>query len=312
MNEIKKRDELFTVFTVVKRGKTTMMIRNGYKEQLLGMGIENPHRFAEEPGGRITSYAGRGEMISAPIKGSQNERMVIKHYFHGGFFGRITKDVFWGVSRPQKEMIASEQMHSLGLPTSEVLVAHRHHIFGPFYRGDLVSKEIPDSIDLIAYLGRFKRKPSREELKEKREVVIKVASVISRMHEKGIYHGDLHLKNILIQKVGKGDIRVYILDLDKTKVKKEVGLGRRMRNLARFNRSGEKLRAKGGWITKSDKLRFFKEYCRGDKRISLNTKIYIRKCSTSLVFHRLGWRFSERTGGKLTNLTSTNKRLKQR
>ena len=87
------------------------------------------------------------------------------------------------------------------------------------------------------------------------------------MHSEGIYHKDLHLKNILI---GKRDDRlseIYIIDFDKTDIKEKLTPKEKVKNLLRFNRSIEKYKLKGGPITRADQMRFFKEYFNNDQEV---------------------------------------------
>ncbi|HHT9146519.1 MAG TPA: lipopolysaccharide kinase InaA family protein, partial [Candidatus Wunengus sp. YC61] len=58
----------------------------------------------------------------------------------------------------------------------------------------------------------------------------------------GIYHADLHLKNILLKKDSNEEFTAYIIDLDKSVVLNKLNIQQRIRNLLRLDRSLEKLR----------------------------------------------------------------------
>jgi tRNA A-37 threonylcarbamoyl transferase component Bud32 len=68
-----------------------------------------------------------------------------------------------------------------------------------------------------------------------------VADQIRHMHDCGLYHADLNLKNILVSRT---DVRqLFIIDWDKSTHRQgALGLDDRQRNVVRFCRSAEKLR----------------------------------------------------------------------
>lgn len=64
------------------------------------------------------------------------------------------------------------------------------------------------------------------------EFLKRLASFLCRLHDKGIYHSDLHDKNIWLD---NGEF--YLLDLEAIRFVSEISLTRRIRNLARIIRN---------------------------------------------------------------------------
>jgi len=278
--------DILNKFQKVVRGKTTILVKDKYKDPIL---VEKmfPERKLRKgnlwPG--VSLLRGRNAIPSIPIEGSQ-ERMMVKHYQHGGFFRKITGDILLGNTRPFRELVILEAAFQKGIPVPEALAARVVRIFGPFFRGDIVYKEIPYSDNLLEYLKRLNERPMKERVSRKREIIERLAEAIKKMHTSGIYHADLNVRNVLIQDSGAG-IQVYLVDFDCSRIKENLRLRERIKNLARFNRSCEKWKAP---ISATDKLRFFFSYFRGNRLVEMNQRKYIRKCSRFHWGHRIYWR----------------------
>jgi tRNA A-37 threonylcarbamoyl transferase component Bud32 len=273
-------------FEEIVRGKTTILVKDKYSDQILSQKKALSRKIKEEQlDPRVSLLKGRNIIPCVPIKGSK-ERMIIKHYEHGGFFRKVTRDIFFGISRPFQELAILEAVSQKGVPVPEALAARVDRIFGPFYKGEIAYKEIPDSTNLLEYLNRLKERPLEEKISRKRKIINSLAEALKKMHTSGIYHGDLNIRNVLIHNVEKG-IQVYLVDFDCSKIKQNLTLRERIKNLARFNRSCEKWKAP---VTTTDKLRFFLSYSKGDRLIESNLRKYIRKCSHFHYGHRIYWK----------------------
>jgi tRNA A-37 threonylcarbamoyl transferase component Bud32 len=121
------------------------------------------------------------------------------------------------------------------------------------------------------------------------------------MHSEGIYHSDLHIKNILIKQKDSAKPQIYIIDFDKTDIKDTLTPKQKAKNLLRFNRSIEKYRLKGGTITRTDQLRFLKEYFKLDIDVSNIYRINSGRYLTLLKLRILKWRFLNFTSKMLKN-----------
>ncbi len=274
-------------FEKVMIGRTTILVKDKYRDQILSQKVALSRKIKEEgelfPG--VSLLKGRNIIPCIPIKGS-NERMLVKRYEHGGLFRKVTKDILLGNSRPFRELAILEAASQKGIPVPEVLAARVDRIFGPFYKGEIAYKEIPDSANLLEYLKGLNERPLEEKMSLKREIINSLAQTIKKMHASGIYHADLNVKNVLIQNRGEAP-RIYLVDFDCSKIKKNLTLRVRIKNLARFNRSCEKWKAP---LTTTDKLRFFLSYFEGNRLVEANLRKYIRRCSHFHWGHRLYWK----------------------
>jgi len=274
-------------FEKVVIGRSTVFVKDKYRDPILSQKATLSGKIKERglsPG--VSLLKGRNVIPCIPIKGS-HERMIIKHYEHGGLFRKITKDILWGSSRPFRELVILETASQRGIPVPEALAARVDRILGPFYKGEIAYKEIPDSGNLLEYLKGLNRKTRQEKISSKRKIIHSLAEAIKKMHASGIYHADLNIKNVLIRNREKG-IQVYLLDFDCSRIMENISLRARIKNLARLNRSCEKWKAQ---VTDRDKLRFFLSYFRGNRLVEANPRKYIHQCSHFHWGHRIYWKF---------------------
>jgi serine/threonine protein kinase len=282
-----------SAFSIVKRGKTTFYVKDKDKDVLLSLDIDSLRKEALEKG---DIRSGREPHAVIHVPELTNEKIIIRHSRHGGLFGYIAGDIYCKENRFLNELIASETAIKKGVNTAEIIAVIRHRAFGPFYRFEVLSKEISNSLDLIELLTNppllplFTKGGGRGGIKfsDRKNIIEVVAQAIKKMHDAGLYHTDLHLKNILIQHTSDNDLKAYIIDMDKTKRMDVVSTRLRMRNLSRLDRSVEKLKANAKFEnrvipSKADKLRFLMAYIGGD----IEMKQYMKMPTRTYWMHRL-------------------------
>jgi len=286
-----KEIELPKTCSLVEDGNVTLLIKNEFKEKLLKQGISHPKQLIANTSHLPKHFKGRGSLSSILIQESNGKRMLVKHCMRGGVVRFFIKDIFWGGSRPFSEMITNTKILQKNIKTTEIIAAAKHKIIGPLYKAYLFSKEIPECIDLITYCNELTQKSSKQRFKEKKYLFQSVAKAVVKMHSEGIYHSDLHLKNILIRQRDNDIPEVYIIDFDKADTKEKLSPREKVKNLLRFNRSIEKYKLKGGSITRADQMRFFKEYFKKDKEVDDLFEINIKRYLLLLRLHTLKWNF---------------------
>lgn len=285
-------------FSVTQNGNDMYLLNERYKYPLMRQTImESP---AEVRAGGENVFYGRGTHLVLPVSDLKDRRLVIRHYRHGGLWGRLVGDVLWGHGRPLKELVVAEGALERDIDTAEVVALRFRRLFGPLCRADIFTLEISGADDLIAFLCKL---PASEILSQKKELIKCVVRAVKRLHDSGILHADLHLKNILLK---KNEInKVYIIDLDKSELcPNATGAGllidQRMGNILRLDRSVEKFMA---WrpdlrlITRADRLRFLKLYLEepGSREVR-NWKAVARRYATHHRAHRFWWKLLKRAG----------------
>jgi tRNA A-37 threonylcarbamoyl transferase component Bud32 len=276
-------------FSAIKMGKTELFIKDRYKDRLMEREIHNPEALIRRQRDKAQFMQGRGVLVSLPIEEKGAERMIIRHYEHGGIFRALTKDLFLVGSRPFRELVITEMARKAGLPTIEILVAIKRWVFWPFYTADLVSREIPNSIDLMQYFTRWDKAGDHQWLREKRELIRQAGRLVREMHEVGIYHSDLHLKNFIVE-MGEEEVgSLHIIDFDRSMTIHPLESDKWLANLVRLDRSVEKWRAKGLPITRTDRIRFLRAYLEGDEKKRELVRKYLGKRPRRRRRYELGW-----------------------
>jgi 3-deoxy-D-manno-octulosonic acid kinase len=176
--------------------------------------------------GETTTLIGR-----SPLRFIEPD-MVVRTIMHGGVFRHITGKRFLSPNRTIRELKVSASLVAHGIRTPEIL-AVRLIKEGLFYSIDVVSKFIPDSKDLLVYFEKCHT--------DSLELIKKSGSIIRAIHDLGVYHTDLHIKNLLLDNSGN----LWVLDLDKAYQCDLLPEFMKQMNLKRFIRSIKKWQTKG-------------------------------------------------------------------
>jgi 3-deoxy-D-manno-octulosonic acid kinase len=278
-------------FVLISRGRTTIAVREEYRELLLKQGIDSPEKLMDGCVIEDAAHMGRGVTPAIPIQGRDQERMVIRKYRRGGMLRFFIRDVYWGGQRPFRELCVTTAALEKGIPTVSVLAAVTVRVAGPLYRGYFISRELPSSKDLPDVLGALAMSPAQERFTKKRVILAQVARAIRSMHDRGFYHGDLNLKNVLI--ATHHEDTVYILDWDKSWYKEKPSQAERSRNVLRFCRSMAKLKEKGFPITERDQLFFLRAYWGDDKSLMKRLRKDFMRMKLSLGVRKMRWKIEK-------------------
>ena len=149
---------------------------------------------------------------------------VFRRYQRGGFIRYFLKDLYLLDNRPLRELAVTAYAWHRDLPVPEPLGVCWERI-GPFFRGAIATRWV-DSVMLLDLL-RSETLPD--------DVLRQIGSVIRQMHEMGIYHADLQVRNILVS-AGQP----LLLDFDNARRCPCLGDTDRARNLLRLRRSFDK------------------------------------------------------------------------
>jgi tRNA A-37 threonylcarbamoyl transferase component Bud32 len=235
-----------------KRGNLEILWKDVEYAKLLGPSLEQEIAKSDTFSRAPLSNEGRGP--SEFIQQSPQEIFRIRPYLRGGMIQYLSRDLFWGPNkRPFHELRISLHAYQNGVPTAEPIAGVVKKGLGGFYRGYWVSREISHAQNL------FKALLAHPNAKEKKEILQITASATRKMHDTGIFHADLHLGNIVIQKNGDS-FKAYLIDFDRAEVRNPLSNKDRMNNLIRFYRSAYKYPKIQSELSKEDWGFFFESY----------------------------------------------------
>jgi 3-deoxy-D-manno-octulosonic acid kinase len=281
-------------FALIRDSHTTVVVREDYKAELLLQGIDNPEKLRALCRDSSARYSGRGATPAVPLEGRSGEHMIIKTYRRGGLLRFVVRDLYWGDRRSIKELCVGAAALQAGIPTALVLAAIAVRAAGPFYRGYLITRELSGCRDLPVFLNTGSAGSSEEKFRHKRALLAQAARAIRTMHDRGFYHGDLNLKNILIDAEHRNT--VYIIDWDKSQEQENISLAQRSSNMVRCCRSMVKLSRQGLALTERDQLYFLRSYWGTDAGIRKRLRKDFMRMRLFLRLRQLRWAI-ERTIG---------------
>ncbi len=177
---------------------------------------------------------------SAYLVEIKNQKLVFKIYFHGGVIRFFLPSKWFIKNRGLSEFLFYQQ--NLGKLTFVPQYIGAFWIKKLcFYITGTISIYLPNTNDLITVINSQQIDES-----SKKDILLKVGKTIRAMHDYGIFHRDLHLRNILIQfdktntfntASSNDEPNVYVIDFDKAKKYKILGKFHRSLNLLRLKRN---------------------------------------------------------------------------
>jgi hypothetical protein len=179
-------------------GLIPSMIEILERDTLLAFAARRPDR---------RELSGRGVAYAITIPGTAT-RGVVRHNRHGGFFARVTDDLFLRPTRAPTELAISERLLAAGISTPRVLGYVVYDVGGGLARSDVVTLEVTPSADLGAALDPASPEASRG------AALDATATLVAALSQCGARHRDLNVKNVLLA----GDAGVphaYVLYVDR-------------------------------------------------------------------------------------------------
>jgi len=229
----------------------TCLLEVALAEPLLAAGLI---RIAESA--LAASGVPTGRAPHARIRLADGTDVILRRYRHGGLLAPLTGDRFLSSDRFRSEFEIGRAVWAAGVPTARpVAVGWRAR--GLFHRGFIATLTISGARDLLDLFARPSTEPVRV------AAARACAQAVRRLHDAGIVHADLHLKNLLVGEGvnGKSCGEAWVIDLDLARRESApLPLNARVSNLARLYRSVEKHRRLGLTIGDAEVEAFCEAY----------------------------------------------------
>jgi tRNA A-37 threonylcarbamoyl transferase component Bud32 len=257
----------------ILKNNTLLAIADEYKEliyqDLLSDFRDVLHRDIKGFSGRCTQFS----------YACGKERLHVRSMRRGGLIlGRLLGNLYMDRARPFNELRVTERLKEAGVKVAPIIAIKAVRIARLFYRFVVVTKEIQDTQDLYTFIRNAS-------WSERAKVSLKVGEAVWHMHQAGVVHGDLQLRNILVRPQ-KDEPEIYFIDLDRSRIVQNITYAQRIKNIRRLHRSLEKWLGDLNLVTRQDKLRFLKGYL---KNLDQDLKEMAKRCTPSFLPHRLMW-----------------------
>jgi hypothetical protein len=230
-------------------GGAETVLRDDVALALIAAGAAEPESMRSRA---AAVFEGRGRPFAVEVKGVG--RVFVRQYLHGGALRRMTGDRWRGESRFVGELRALADAARAGVPVPEALGVVSRPAGLSMRRGWLLAREVTGARDALAFLA------SRPPPARRHGVLAAAGRAMRRLHDAGLEHPDLHLKNLLVTE--RGD--VLVLDLDAARRRDALTREQRLGGLFRFDRYAAKQAAAGRPVSRADRMRVLRAYAGDD------------------------------------------------
>ena len=315
-------------YEAIAEGKTVTVVKPPFADALRDRRPALPPAHCRLPTADCplpTVPAGRAPMqrIALPDGGTA----LVRQCRRGGLLARLLGDKHLDGNRFLREIAVSDALRRRGIPTPEIIAGIRRETFPGIYRAEIVSREVPDSLDLAAALraapsdggqppdsghaSRTTHHASPDSSLPTADRPLPTVlhgsdSPISPHAARGTRHAVLAAAAVLLRQMHDAglyhadlnaknillapDGTAMILDLDRAELLDRLSLRDRAANLARLYRSLHKLGLAPEPASDADWAEFYRVYAGDDARLRAHTNAVMTRCHRELRRHRLWWR----------------------
>jgi len=232
---------------------------------------------------QTSEVAGKRALSQTP-----DGRILVRFFTHGGLLRLATGRRFRDAERPFRELWLSSWLIDRGVDTPPVAAARARRA-GPFgYELALATRRIPRAQDVESHLVRARSDSAQRA--SLRPILAALGAFVARLHALGFLHADLTTKNVLVELRPDGAPRLWLLDLDRSRIVAPLPPERARTNLRRLWRFVERREERDGRaLTRTDVARFLRAYEPDRRRRHALWRDIAREHAHTRLWHRLGW-----------------------
>jgi len=271
-------------YVVHRIGDTYLVFDRAFADDLTPLRLADPlareRLFARAP------VRGRGAAPTVPIRPGLD--MVLRRYRHGGLLGRATGALYLGPGRALDELQVAARAEALGAPVPHVVCLVLWPVLGPLWSALIGTREERGARHLLELAHDLEPDSARAELARE------TGQAVKRLHDAGVEHRDLQLRNVLaVQSTPSAQRRIVVIDLDRAvyHAQGSVPVRRRAANLGRLFRSALKNGLWDARIGAREVAAFLEGYTGEDRTLHEALRSWLPRERLKLGLHRWRYRF---------------------
>jgi GT2 family glycosyltransferase/tRNA A-37 threonylcarbamoyl transferase component Bud32 len=202
-------------------------------------GLANPEAFLNDPAHHVVKNSRPSHIAIGELEG---EQIYLKR-FNYRFLRDDLRNLVWP-SRARHCLQVARQLADLGFRTPEAFLAGERRR-GPFLRESYLVTRAIEAVDLARLV---------ETRGYTDELIRKTARFVRRLHDRGVLHGDLKGRNLMLDESGAFNL----IDLDRCRIVRYLGTRARAKNLSYLNATFD------GTVPPEKRRLFLDEYVRGE------------------------------------------------
>jgi hypothetical protein len=193
-----------------------------------------------------SSQTGAGNRQSAfRLTLDEGPELFARRCRRGGLIASLLSDLYVGIApRPLTELSVTVEAMRRGIPVAKPMGAMVEWVGPALYRGFFLTRAVRGMT-----LWEFVK--TDDDPTVRMHVLEQARASIATMHDKGLFHADLNLHNLIVTRTGES-FAVMIIDLDKARLfDSPVSHAMRRVNAERLMRSARKLDPSGKFLDAS-------------------------------------------------------------
>jgi len=203
---------------------------------------------------RVSELAGRKALAQTADGG-----ILVRRFTHGGLLRFLTGRRFRDARRPFVELALSSWLAANGIDTPPVAAARSRRAAWFGHELALATRRIAGARDLESHFVDVRR--GRAPRASVRAAIRAFGLLVGQLHALGFVHADLTPKNVLVEPRAGAAPRLWLIDLDRSRIERPLAPRTRRDNLRRLWRFVARRESPGGRATtRTDVARFLAAY----------------------------------------------------
>lgn len=195
-------------FLKIVHGVNLVIVRRSADSAAMHDCLEDPEKYLDVANIIKDSRSTKAGIATLP----DGTAVFIKRYNNKGL--RYTLKYMFSSAKPFRTWKAAWHLEMHGIPTPRPLAATANRTAGVLTSAYLIAESVPGIVSTIDFC-----KIMYESGKLQKIYANAVASMMSRMHDSGVYHGDTKLSNIFVSRNSEGVYSFGFWDLDSVDIR---------------------------------------------------------------------------------------------